>query len=185
MKKNLIMVGIAALVIAILALTTDIKSPEQYYLEHMEDISEDSETVSISISCATVLNHMDELEPQLRDEKYVPSDGWILPKATYVLRPKDTAFDLLKRACQYNQIQMEFKGANTNVYKTVYVEGINYLYEFACGDLSGWTYRVNGQNAQVGAGSFELHDGDYVEWMYTCDLGRDVGMDFITAGGDS
>ena len=174
------MVGIAALVILVLALTTDIKSPEEYYLEHMEDIKEDSPTVSISISCATVLNNMDELDVQLRDEKYVPSDSWILEKSTYVLRPKDSAFDLLRRACQYNKIQMEYKGSNTSVYNTTYVEGINYLYEFSCGELSGWTYRVNGQNAQVGAGSYELHDGDYVEWMYTCDLGRDVGMDFIT-----
>ena len=89
----------------------DIQSVEDYYLTHMEDIAPDSETVTISIRCDTVLDNWDKLDEQLRDEKYIPSDGVILPEATYVLRPGDTAFDVLQRACQYNQIQMEYQGA--------------------------------------------------------------------------
>ena len=57
----------------------------------------------MSIRCDTVLENWDKLDPQLRDEKYVPSNGVILPETTYVLRPGDTAFDLLNRACRYHK----------------------------------------------------------------------------------
>ena len=100
MKRNILMVGVLALLVLALALFTDIQSVEDYYLTHMEDIAPDSETVTISIRCDTVLDNWDKLDEQLRDEKYIPSDGVILPEATYVLRPGDTAFDVLQRACQ-------------------------------------------------------------------------------------
>ena len=48
-----------------------------------------------------------------------------------------------------------------------YIAGINYLYEFDLGELSGWTYRVNGTSPSVGCGSYHPADGDTVEWIYT------------------
>lgn len=114
----------------------EIQSVDEYYLTHMEDIKKDSETVTISIRCDTVLDNWDKLDPQLRDEKYVPSDGVILPETTYVLRPGDTAFDILNRVCRYNKIQMEYQGIENNAYGSAYIKGINYLYEFSCGKLS-------------------------------------------------
>ena len=60
-------------------------------------------------------------------------------------------------------------------YGSVYVQGINNLYEFSCGELSGWMYRVNGVFPNYGCSKYVLKDGDVVEWVYTCDLGRDVG----------
>ena len=175
MKKNLLLLGLIAVLALILYAGTDIQSVDEYYLTHMEDISEDSETVTVSIRCDTVLDHWDQLDEQLRDEKYVPSDGVILPETTYVLRQGDTAYDILQRACRYNKIQMEYQGADQNTFGTVYIRGIHYLYEFSCGPLSGWMYRVNGEYPGVGCGNFPLTDQDQVEWIYTCDLGRDVG----------
>ena len=55
-----------------------------------------------------------------------------------------------------------------------YIAGINYLYEFDFGELSGWTYRVNGEVPSVGCDKYELKDGDKVEWIYTCELGKDI-----------
>lgn len=107
------MIGVVILLVAILASGTKIQSVDEYYLTHMEDIKKDSETVTISIRCDTVLDNWDKLDPQLRDEKYVPSDGVILPETTYVLRPGDTAFDILNRVCRYNKIQMEYRGLRT------------------------------------------------------------------------
>ncbi len=49
------------------------------------------------------------------------------------------------------------------------------LYEFDCGELSGWMYSVNGVWPDYGCSGYTLHDGDTVVWSYTCDLGRDVG----------
>ena len=60
-------------------------------------------------------------------------------------------------------------------YGSVYVQGINHLYEFSCGELSGWMYMVNGEFPNYGCSKYELKDGDEIVWCYTCDLGRDVG----------
>ena len=63
----------------------------------------------------------------------------------------------------------------TPLYESYYIEGINYLYEFDGGNLSGWMYKVNGWFPNYGCSSYYLSDGDVIEWVYTCDLGKDVG----------
>lgn len=183
-KKNILLLAVLLLLILILVKGTRIQSVDEYYLTHMEDITEDSETVTISIRCDTLLKpeNWNKLDKQLRDEKYVPEDGIILPETTYVLRKGDTAFDLLKRACRYNEIQMEYQGPDSNVYSTVFIKGINYLYDFSCGELSGWMYKVNGEFPGKGCSSYGLKDKDKIEWVYTCDLGRDVGDTYLTGG---
>ena len=55
-----------------------------------------------------------------------------------------------------------------------YISGINYLYEFALGDLSGWIYFVNGESPSVSCDQYQLKDGDFVEWLYSCELGNDL-----------
>ena len=167
MKKNILMIGFLLLMAVLFLKGTKIQSVDEYYLTHMEDIQEDSETVTISIRCDTLRKpeNWKKLKKQLQDEKYVPEDGVILEEMTCVLRKGDTVFDILKRACRYNQIQMEYNGPDTNVYSTVMIRGINYLYDFSCGDLSGCS-------------GYKLKDKDKIEWVYTCDLGKDVGDDY-------
>ena len=88
-------------------------------------------------------------------------------------------YDIRDRAVRHNRIQMEFQGANLNQFGSVYIQGINYLYEFSCGPLSGWMYLVNGVFPNYGCSKYALKDGDVIEWVYTCDLGRDVGCDWM------
>ena len=57
---------------------------------------------------------------------------------------------------------------------TAYIEGINNIYEFSCGELSGWMYCVNGEYPNVGCSDYKIKDGDNIEWYYTCDLGEDL-----------
>ncbi len=178
MKKDLLAVCIVVLLLVFVCTGTKIQSVDDYYLTHIDDITEDSDTVFLSIECGTILDNWDDLDPALRYEKYVPNDGIILEKTEYVLRPKDTVYDILDRAVRYNKIQMEFQGANENSFGSVYIQGINFLYEFSCGPLSGWMYRVNGKFPNYGCSKYELKDGDVIEWIYTCDLGRDVGSDW-------
>ena len=174
-KKNILMGAFLLVLILVLVSGTKIQSVDEYYLTHMEDITEDSETVTISIRCDTILDNWNQLDKQLRSEKYVPSDGVILKESTYVLRPGDTVYDILNRACRYNKIQMEYQGADYNSYGSVYIRGIHYLYEFSCGPLSGWQFQVNGKFPGVGCSNYKLEDKDRIEWIYTCDLGRDIG----------
>ena len=128
MKKDLIALFAIILMIAVLINGTNIQSVDEYYLTHIDDITPDSETVTISIRCDTILRHYDDLDPALRSPEYVPPDGVILPVTEYVLRPGDTVFDILNRAVRYNKIQMEYQGADQNSYGSVYIQGILYLY---------------------------------------------------------
>lgn len=60
-----------------------------------------------------------------------------------------------------------------------YIDGINGLFELAHGAGSGWIYFVNGDPQGMGCESYILHDGDYVEWRYTLDFGKDIDADRI------
>lgn len=179
MKKDLLALLVLVLLVALLFSGTEIQSVDDYYLAHLDDITPESETVFLSIRCDTVFSNLDQLDPALRDGNYLPSDGIILPRTEYVLRRGDTVYDILSRALRYNKIQMEYQGADENAYGSIYIQGINYLYEFSCGELSGWMYRVNGTFPRRGCSDYRLTDGDVIEWVYTCDLGRDVGCEWM------
>lgn len=183
MRKDILAAAFVILVLAVVISGTNIQTVDEYYMTHIDDITPESETVSIVIKCDTVLDNYDNLDKELRSEKYVPADGVILAKTEYVLRPGDTVFDILDRAVRYNRIQMEYQGADENSFGSVYVQGIHYLYEFSCGPLSGWMYMVNGTFPNYGCSKYELKDGDSIEWVYTCDLGHDVGC--VWMGGEA
>ncbi|HBJ19102.1 MAG TPA: hypothetical protein DDY70_05130 [Clostridiales bacterium] len=176
MKKDLLALAAVVLILVFVFSGTKIQSVDEYYLTHIDDIREDSETVFLTIRCDTVFDRWDDLDPALKEEKYIPADGMILSRTEYVLRAGDTVYDILDRAVRYNKIQMEcIYSAN---YASVYVQGIHHLYEFDCGELSGWMYMVNGVFPNYGCSKYNLSDGDEIVWCYTCDLGRDVGCEW-------
>jgi len=102
----------------------------------------------------------------------LPADGVILAETRVLLteNSKENALDLLKRITRENKIHMDFTGD--------YISGIGNLYEFDCGPISGWICRVNGMVLSYGSSGYTVQPGDLIEWLYTCDLGRDVGADF-------
>ena len=128
-------------------------------------------TCTVSISCATILENLDQLDAEKTD--LIPADGVLLSPATVEIAEGESVFDVLKRVCRENKIHMEF--SETPVYQSAYIEGIGNLYEFDCGEGSGWMYRVNGEFPNVGCSRYALADSDTVEWVYTCDFGADVG----------
>lgn len=130
---------------------------------------------TLSIRCDTVLNNMSYLAKEKRD--IIPKDGVIMPEVSAEFYEGESVFNLLLRETKRNKIHMEF--TNTPIYNSAYIEGIGNLYEFDCGELSGWMYCVNGWFPNYGCSRYLLKDGDKVEFLYTCDLGNDIG------GGDS
>ena len=176
MKKDLLAIVVVIFLLVIIFSGTKIQSVDDYYLTHIDDITEDSKTVFLTIRCDTILDNWDNLDPALKYEKYVPSDGVILERTQYVLRDGDTVYSILDRAIRYNKIHMECSYSVN--YSSVYVQGINHLYEFSCGELSGWMYMVNGAFPSYGCSKYVLNDGDEIVWCYTCDLGRDVGCEW-------
>ena len=132
---------------------------------------------TIEIRCDTILNNMQDLKPGL--DVYVPDSGTILPTTTITFTEGETVFDVLKRICDARGIQIEY--SYTLLYGSYYVEGINNLREFDCGQQSGWMYKVNGWFPNYGCSKYILDDGDEIVWCYTCKgLGTDVGApDFM------
>lgn len=129
---------------------------------------------TISISAATILNNRDRLDPAKAE--VLPSDGVIVAEQTVAFYEGESVFDVLLRATKDQKIHMEF--SSTPVYNSKYIEGIHNLYEFDCGELSGWMYKVNGWFPNYGCSRYQLQEGDTIEWLYTCDLGRDIGGDY-------
>lgn len=126
---------------------------------------------TIEIRCDTVVDtSVVENEAVI---PYIPASGVILAATEVEFTEGETVFDILQRVTRDKGIHMEFR--EEALYSGYYIEGINYLYEFDAGSLSGWMYKVDGQFPNYGCGNYFVEDNDAIVWMYTCDLGRDVG----------
>ncbi|MCL1805958.1 MAG: DUF4430 domain-containing protein [Clostridiales bacterium] len=136
---------------------------------------DESFTVTISVRCDTILSNMN----LLNKEKYelVPDDGIIFPDTEVTAYEGESVFNVFQREMKRAKIHMSFR--NTPIYNSAYILDVNNLYEFDTGELSGWMYKVNGWFPNYGCSRYKLNPGDVIEWVYTCDLGRDVGGGWI------
>ena len=103
------------------------------------------------------------------DEEYhelVPSDGWILKPEQFEFSEGESVFDLLVRVCKDKKIHLDH--SFTPAYNSAYIKAIGNLYEFDCGDQSGWVYGVNGWAPNYGCSRYVLKngDGDQSGWVY-------------------
>jgi len=122
----------------------------------------------VTISCKTAID-----SGELSDEmlEILPEDGVIIENYPVEYDDGASVFDVLAKAVKENKLHMEHSGTSS----VPYIEGVSNLYEFDCGSLSGWMYRVNGWFPSFGMGQYKVKRGDGVELIYTCNLGRDVG----------
>lgn len=138
--------------------------------------SSDEYSCTISISCATILDNLELCDSEKLE--LIPDDGWILAPTEASFTAGESVFDVLQRVCRENRIHMEF--TTTPVYSSSYIEGINNIYEFDAGELSGWMYKVNEWFPNYGPSRYQLKDKDIVCWEYSCELGQDIGGGFIS-----
>ncbi len=132
-------------------------------------------TCRLSVTCATIFNNMSHFNKDKLE--VLPADGVIYPPRNVVFYEGESVFNVLQREMKKHKIHMEF--TMTPLYNSHYIEGINNIYEFDCGELSGWMYKVNDWFPNYGCSRYLLKDGDVIEWMYTCDLGRDLGEEWL------
>lgn len=129
-------------------------------------------SVTMSIDVLTLVGHMNDVKASKRS--YVPKSGWILPATKVTMKKGQSVYDALVSVTKSKHIQMESRW--TPMYGSYYVSGINQLYEFDGGNLSGWMYNVDGWYPNYGASSYtSLHNGSVIQWRYTRDLGHDLG----------
>ncbi|MBR0303159.1 MAG: DUF4430 domain-containing protein [Clostridia bacterium] len=127
---------------------------------------------TVTIRCDTILSNFDMLPAEKAE--FVPDSGCILPAVTLEIAEGESAFDVLRRACEGVGVRLEY--SYTPLYESYYVEGIGGIYEFDCGPESGWMYKIDGWFPNYGASEYRLSGGESIVWCYTCTgLGADVG----------
>ena len=120
---------------------------------------------TISVDCKNIYDSIADFP----EEKHhlLPSDGYILPPLKIEFVEGETVFDVLKRELMKRKIHFEF---STSAYNSAYIEGINNIYEFDCGELSGWIYSVNGIVPQYSCSEYKLKNEDTIKFTYSCTL---------------
>lgn len=145
----------------------DVKTPEEYYAQS----GTGTMRAVVSADCSSVLPGLEGIDPAVNPAEIIPLDGAVIPRSEVMLPEGASAFDALIAAARERQIRVDYTGSGWGTY----VKGIGGIYEFGFGELSGWMYRVNGEFPEMSASDYVLHEGDVVEFLYTTDLGRDIG----------
>ena len=130
-------------------------------------------TCTLEIRCDTLLQHLDKLSSGKAE--LVPEDGILLEKTTVSFESGDSVFDVLRRCLREQSVHFEYVDAKA--YGSIYIEGIGNLYEFDCGEQSGWLYFVNGISPGLGCSGYTVANGDEIVFAYTCDMGADLGVE--------
>ncbi len=113
---------------------------------------------------------MDRINEDINPASVIPDNGVIIAKTDTGLSDGASAFDALAAAARNARVRVDYIGSAYGLYVTA----IGDIYEYGFGENSGWLYRVNGVIPDKSCGEFILSDGDTVEFLYTCDLGRDI-----------
>ena len=149
-----LLLGAALLILGVQSI--EVQSAGSYYAPAATAKSAAIGTVTLSIRCDTVAGQAE----------HIPADGVILPETSFAIAQGDTVSTILAEASRAHAIPMDVSNG--------YVAGIQYLYEFDFGELSGWMYFVNDTKASVGSEQYLLQDGDVITWRYTCEIGSDL-----------
>lgn len=124
-------------------------------------------TCTLSVRCDIAVQARNTARPDL------PADGIIYAETTVSFTEGESVFDILLREMREKKIHLEFE--TVPLYNSVYIEGIQNLYAYDFGELSGWMYKVNGAFPGKSCSEYIVCAGDRIEWVYTCDMGKDVG----------
>lgn len=124
---------------------------------------------SLYITCENAINS-EKIAKNILD--VLPKDGVIFEKEEVTYSEGESVFDVLERELKDKGIVIE--SSITAGTGSVYVEGINNLYEFDCGEQSGWMYTVNGEIPNYSCSDYKVENGDEIIFCYTCNLGKDI-----------
>ncbi len=121
---------------------------------------------SLQIRCDAILGNMDKLKQEKIN--IIPKNGVIFEKKDVEFFENESVFDILLRETKNNGIHFEFE--MTPAYNSAYIEGISNIYEFDCGQLSGWKYSVNGVSPNHGCSQHKISSGDVIDIFFALDL---------------
>ena len=154
---------------------------DQHNTEPEANETEETEIINTDLTCTLSVKCENAVGKSSEKAFVIPENGIIFAEQEVVFYEGESVFNLLVREMKKNKIHLEF--VNTPIYNSAYIEGIGNLYEFDCGELSGWMYKVNNWFPNYSCSLYELKQGDKIEWVYTCDLGKDVGGEYSAKNG--
>lgn len=126
--------------------------------------------ISLTIDATRAYNNA-SLPQNIKDG--LQNEGMLVKNAMLTLSEGKTVAETFSLLRTYDIVIVSESGA-----AGTFVTSIQGLENGACGAASGWLFRVNGEFPSEGIDSIELHNGDKVEWLFSCDGGADVGMSF-------
>jgi len=136
------------------------------------EITDTKLTCTLEIRCDKLVGNAG-LDPD--KVELIPADGVLFSATEVEFFEGESVFNVLQRTLKQNKQHLEF--AQSPLYNSAYIEGICNLYQFDCGNLSGWMYRVNGWYPNYGCSQYMVQAGDVIIWDFTCDLGADLGVE--------
>ena len=157
--KSYIGVVAVCLILCLAVFLINFESTEKFYQGGNIELSEKYITTTLSIRCDSVAGQ----------KEHIPDDGIIIDFASIILKEGSSAYDQIIQAAKDYKIHTDIQAG--------YVKGIGNIYEFDFGDLSGWMFKINGKFAGVSCSDYILTDNDYIEWIYSLELGKDLGVE--------
>lgn len=110
---------------------------------------------------------VEPIEPEAASLYIKGYNGVILNKSNIKINKGETVLSLTTRVLDEEGISYENRSG--------YIASIDGQGEGDKGPKSGWMFSVNGRFPNVGAGFVKVKNGDNISWLYTCDLGKDLG----------
>lgn len=138
-----VFVLICAALLGVITFKTNIKSPGDYFAAELPEAGDMLCYISIDASSA--------------------GKGMLLEDRELRLEEGVNAYEQLIYAARSEGIIIDNRGSE----RSPYIAGIDNIYEFDCGELSGWVFTVNDKISSVGAGEYILREGDRVCWRYS------------------
>lgn len=100
-----------------------------------------------------------------KEKQHLISEGGIILSLSGVeFKDGESVFDVLKREIEKAGKSLEY--SKMPVYGNIYIEGIDNICEFDCGNSSGWLYTVNGDHPMVSSSQYKLKSGDKIHFIY-------------------
>lgn len=136
-------------------------SPDRKPAVTQKPVVEKKREVTLRVDCTRIMQRKDLWKDGL--EEIIPASGMFY-SGVCSFRQGASAYDVLKEACQRKNIALDSQ--YTPIYHTYYIRGIGNLYEFDCGEESGWKYAVNGKTPGVGCSGYTVKAGDVITFFY-------------------
>ncbi len=128
-----------------------------------------------TVPATTTTQTTAEPEPEPETDKIVfhillPEGESLITGESVELLEGDTVLSVLLRVCEAQSIATDVRGSGS----TAYIAAIGEWKEREHGALSGWVYKVNGEQIPKSAGAYKLAADDEVKWVYSLDMGKDA-----------